>query len=163
MGSQPQQSCPDQLAYYPLWHPWHQPDIQAASYCLCHRHDHLLHSIFSCFQDVLGAFGRIMLESDVIPTASAILSNDASPLLAAAHSRLYLHPYEVFLRSRTRLSNLVNDQLMGDLIGPLGSYTIIHPPQPSTKQVTKADDGTKPSRTKNGSKHDNWRYVSINW
>lgn len=83
-----------------------------------------------------------MLESDIIQTASTILTNDVSLSLAVAYNKIYLHPYEVFLRSRTRLSNLVNDQLLGDFIGPL----------PSTKHATESDEGTKASTTQSGSR-----------
>ena len=120
---------------------------------LCQRHNHLLHSIFSCFQDIFGAFGRIMLESDIIQSTSTILaSNPVGFTLATSYTNLYLHPLEVFKRSSTRLSNLVNDQLLGDFIGPLGSYTIVHPPPPPPKQVSKPEDSAKPSSTQAGSR-----------
>ena len=112
---------------------------------LCTRHDHLLFSIFSCFQDILGAFGKIMLETDLVKTADSIIQGASNLQLPPSYNKVFDYPYETFVRSRTRLTNLVNDQLLGDFIGPLGSYRIVHPlPQPA-KQPAKADDTTKTS------------------
>ena len=116
---------------------------------LCSRHDHLLFSIFSCFQDIFGAFGKIMLETDLVKTADSVIQGATSLQLPPSYNKIFDYPYETFLRSRTRLTNLVKDQLLGDFIGPLGSYRVVHPlppsAPPSAKQTTKVEDNTKPS------------------
>lgn len=111
----------------------------------CTRHDHLLFSIFSCFQDILGAFGKIMLETDLVKTADYVIQGTSTLQLPPSYNKVFDYPYETFLRSRTRLTNLVNDQLLGDFIGPLGSYRIVHPLPPPVKQPLKVDDHPKPS------------------
>jgi hypothetical protein len=108
---------------------------------------HLVHNIFCGFQDILGAFGRILMET---PSVLHVRTNEN------IDDSLYVGPHRVFSDNIKKFSNFVELSQHGDFFVPLPSYETFHgkPTKPTPENVKHDIQGKGKKRSDKGQGRD---------